>query len=118
LQEKLDCLTFSLSQIELLRDFCEHHTARCIPLQQHSESGLNERADGAVHLKAPAGVTAFTRLQLSHESWSVPMLMVEQGGAYPIRKKDFGLLDPIRPAGEAEDLKGRIIRCNQIQSGI
>jgi hypothetical protein len=44
--------------------------------------------------------------------------MVEKGGAHPIRKKDFRLFDPIRRAGEAEDLKGRIIRCNQIQSSI
>jgi hypothetical protein len=44
--------------------------------------------------------------------------MVEERDAHPIRKKDFGLLDPIRPAGEAEDLKGTIIRCNQIQSSI
>jgi hypothetical protein len=44
--------------------------------------------------------------------------MVDEGGADPVREKDLGLLDPIRPAGEAEDLKGGIVRCNQIQSTI
>jgi hypothetical protein len=44
--------------------------------------------------------------------------VVEEGGADPIRKEDFGLLDPIHPAGEAEDLKGGTVRCKQIQSCI
>jgi len=44
--------------------------------------------------------------------------MVEEGGAYPIPKKDFGLLDPVRLARKAEDLKGWIIRRKQIQSSI
>jgi len=103
LQEELDCFTFSLSQIKLLRDFCEHDTAGCVPLQQHRKSGLNDGADVAVDLKALAGVTAFTRPKLSDEGPPIPLLMVEEGGAYPIRKKDSGLLDPVRPAREAED---------------
>jgi hypothetical protein len=42
--------------------------------------------------------------------------MIDEGGTYPIREKDFGLLDPIRFAGEAKDLEGRIIRGEQVQS--
>jgi hypothetical protein len=43
--------------------------------------------------------------------------MVKEGGADPIRKKNFGLLD-LLPVGETENLKGWIVRCNQIQSTI
>jgi len=91
---------------------------RCIPLQQHSESGLQGIASATGDLIALADVTALTRLKLFDESQSALMLMVEEGGAYPISKKDFGVLDPVRLAREAEDLKGWIIRCNQIQSSI
>jgi hypothetical protein len=118
LQEKLYCLTFSLSQIKLCRDFCEPSAGRCIPLQEDSESGLNGRASVTVDLKALANVTAFTRPKFFDESRSVMTPMVDEGGAYTIRKKDFGLLDEVRPAGEAEDLKGWIIRCDQIQSSV
>jgi hypothetical protein len=44
--------------------------------------------------------------------------MIEEGGAYPIRQREFGLIDPVRLARKAEDLKGGIVRCNQIQSTI
>jgi hypothetical protein len=46
------------------------------------------------------------------------MFGVDEGRPDAIRKKDFWLLDPVRSAGEAEDLKGWIIRRNQIQSRI
>jgi hypothetical protein len=71
-----------------------------------------------VDSKVLADVAAFTRLKLFDESRSVLIPMVEEGGADPVRKKDLGLLDPIRPAGEAEDLKGGIVGCNQIKSTI
>ena len=41
LREELHRFAFSLSQIKLCTDVCERRmAARCIPLQQHSESGL------------------------------------------------------------------------------
>jgi hypothetical protein len=71
-----------------------------------------------VDLKALADVTAFTRLKLFDESRSVLMPMIEEGGAYPIRQREFGLIDPVRLARKAEDLKGGIVRCNQIPSTV
>jgi len=107
-----------LCQIELYRDFREPSTARCSPLQQHSESRLNRIVSVTVDPKVLADVAAFTRPELFDESRSILIPVVEEGGADPIRKEDFGLLDPIHPAGEAEDLKGGTVRCKQIQSCI
>src|ERR1017187_8747832 len=104
--------------MELLRAICEPSNFRCNPLQEHSESGLNGIMSVTVNAKVLADVAAFTRLKLFDESRSVLIPMVDEGGADPVREKDLGLLDPIRPAGEAEDLKGGIVRCNQIQSTI
>jgi hypothetical protein len=69
-------------------------------------------------LKALADVTAFARLKLFDESRGAVMFGVDEGGPDAIRKKNFWLLNPVRSAGEAEDLKGWIIRRNQIQSRI
>lgn len=71
-----------------------------------------------VDLKALAHVASLPRFKIFDESESALMLMVDEGGAYPIRDKNAGLLDPVRLAGVAEDLKSRVVRCNQIQSTI
>ena len=70
-----------------------------------------------VDAKVLADVAAFTRPKLFDESRSFLIPMVKEGGADPIRKKNFGLLD-LLPVGETENLKGWIVRCNQIQSTI
>jgi len=62
----------------------------------------------AVETKSFAGVSPFARLKLFDEIPSV-LLMVEQGGVHPIRKKVVCLFDPIHFAWETEDLKGRVI---------
>jgi hypothetical protein len=69
-------------------------------------------------LKALANVPAFTRPEFFDESRSVMAALIDEGSAYPIREEDFGLLDAARFAGEAKDLKGWIIRCDQIQSSV
>jgi hypothetical protein len=71
-----------------------------------------------VDLKGLANVMSLARFKLPDESGCPLMLMVHKGRAYPIRHKDLGLLDPIRLAGVAEDLKGGLVRCNEIQSCI
>jgi len=67
-----------------------------------------------VDAKVLAKVAAPTRLKLFDESRFVLIPKVKESSADPIRKKGLGLLDSIRPAGEAENLKGGIVRCNQI----
>jgi hypothetical protein len=92
--------------------------ARFIPLQEHCECRLNRIVSVTIDLKALTYVTALARLKFLDEGRPAVMFGVDEGRPDAIRKKDFWLLDPVRSAGEAEDLKGWIIRRNQIQSRI
>jgi len=100
LQQILHRFTLAAGQIKAFGEFCKAGAAGRIPLQQDGEGGLRGVVPVTVDLKALADIAPLPRLKLLDESPPVLLLMIKEGGAYPIGKKDSGCLIRLASLGK------------------